>query len=86
MYTSFHFPQLHTRPKVPKYLTTAPMFTPSVVNGVSDNERKLSACEVNLAGPLVPEDRENKLFRNAGNYYHAIRRRIRRTQIFITPV
>ena len=63
------------------YLTTAPVFTPSVVNGVSDKERKWIACDINLAGPLVPEDRENKLFRN---YYPAIRRRIRRTQIFIT--
>jgi hypothetical protein len=71
---------------VSRYLTTAPVFTPSVVNWVSDKERKLSACEINLAWPLVPEDRENKLFRNVGNYYHAIRRRIRRTQIFITPV
>ena len=67
----FHFPQLHTRPKVLVYLTTAPVFTPSVVNGVSDKERKLRACEINLAGPLVPEDKENKLFRN---YCHAVRR------------
>ena len=61
------------------YLTTAPVFTPSVVNGVSGKERKLSACEVNLAGPLIPEDRKNKLFRN---YYLAIRRRIRRTPVW----
>jgi len=86
VYRSFHFSQLRIRPQIPKYLTTAPAVTPSDVNGVSDKEWKLSACEINLAGPLVPEDRENKLFQNVGNYYHAIRHRIRGTKIFVTPV
>ena len=63
---------------------TTPVFTPSVVDEVSEKEIKLSACEINLAG--VPEESENKLFRNVGNYYHAIWRHIRGTQIFISPV
>jgi len=60
------------------YLITASLFTPSAVNGLSDKERKLSACEINLAGPLVPEDKENKLFSRYGVVSEGLRSSLHR--------
>jgi len=50
----------------------------SAVNGLSDKERKLSACEINLAGPLVPEDKENKLFSRYGVVSEGLRSSLHR--------